>query len=219
VTLFMDHYLKQYQKTKNKGYISIPVGNHDMGRINNRRSVKDLEIIMAFLLTFPGTPFLYYGDEIGMKHLSNTPNREGGYQPRIGARTPMQWTADQKDNGYLPIDTSKTAPNVAAQEEKKNSLLSITRQLIELRSTQPALAADAQFEVLYAEKNKYPFVFQRSKGSEKSGRGIQPRRARGFDSASGSSGRMARWLRRDDGRWKTHHERPVIRRLEVRIGR
>jgi len=119
------------------------------------------------LLTFPGTPFLYYGDEIGMKHLSNTPNREGGYQPRIGARTPMQWTADQKDNGYLPIDTSKTAPNVAAQEEKKNSLLNITRQLIELRSTQPALAADAKFEVLYAKKNKYPFVFQRSKGRKK----------------------------------------------------
>ena len=167
VTLFMDHYLEQYRKTKNKGYISVPVGNHDLGRINYRRSVKDLEIIMTFLLTFPGTPFLYYGDEIGMKHLPNTPNREGGYQPRIGARTPMQWTANQKDNGYLPIDTSKTAPNVAAQEEKKNSLLNITRQLIELRSTESALAADAKFEVLYAKKNKYPFVFQRSKGRKK----------------------------------------------------
>jgi len=167
VTLFMDHYLQQYRKTKNKGYISVPVGNHDLGRINYRRSVKDLEIIMAFLLTFPGTPFLYYGDEIGMKHLPDTPNREGGYQPRIGARTPMQWTVNQKDNGYLPIDTSKNAPNVAAQEEKKSSLLNITRQLVALRSTEPALAADAKFEVLYAKKNKYPFVFQRSKGRKK----------------------------------------------------
>jgi len=175
VTAFLDLYLEQYRKTKNKGYISVPVGNHDLGRINYRRSVKDLEVIMAFLLTFPGTPFLYYGDEIGMKHLPNTPNREGGYQPRIGARTPMQWTAGRnagfskgrKNDLYLPVDEAKNAPNVAAQEKKENSLLNITRKLVELRSTEPALAADAKFEILFMKKNKTPFIFQRAKGREK----------------------------------------------------
>lgn len=167
VTGFLDLYLEQYRKTKNKGYISVPVGNHDLGRINNRRSKKDLELIMAFLLTFPGTPFIYYGDEIGMKHLPDTPNREGGYQPRIGARTPMQWTAKQKDNGYLPIDKSKDAPNVAAQEKRKDSLLNMTRELVKLRRTEPALAADAKLDVLYVKKQKCPLVFLRSKGREK----------------------------------------------------
>jgi len=46
-------------------------------------------------------------------------------------------------------------------------LLNVTRKLIELRRTEPALAADAKFEVLYAKKKKYPFIFQRAKGREK----------------------------------------------------
>jgi len=165
--LFIEEYFSHYRKTKNKGYISIPVGNHDLGRINYRHSKKDLELIMAFLLTFPGAPFIYYGDEIGMKHLPDTPNREGGYQPRIGARTPMQWTAKQKDNGYLPMDKSKDAPNVAAQEKQKNSMLNVTRALVKLRRTEPALAADAKLDVLYVKKRKCPLIFLRSKGREK----------------------------------------------------
>lgn len=182
VTEFMDLYLAQYRKTKNKGYISVPAGNHDLGRINFRRSKRDLELIMAFLLTFPGTPFIYYGDEIGMRHLPDTPNREGGYQPRIGARTPMQWTAERnagfssgrKEDLYLPADPAKDAPNVAAQEKQKNSLLNITRGLVHLRRTEPALAADAKFDVLYAKKQKYPFVFLRSKGRAKAVAAFNP---------------------------------------------
>jgi maltose alpha-D-glucosyltransferase/alpha-amylase len=79
----------------------------------------------------------------------------------------MQWTAKQKDNGYLPIDRSKDAPNVAAQEKQKNSMLNVTRALVKLRRTEPALAADAKIDVLYVKKQKCPLIFLRSKGREK----------------------------------------------------
>lgn len=172
---FLNEYLEQYGKTKNKGYIAIAVGNHDLPRINMQRSKKDLEQIMAFLLTFPGTPFIYYGDEIGMRQIPDGPSVEGAYAPRKGARTPMQWdnspnagfSKGWKKDLYLPIDPAKNAPTVAAQEAKSNSLLNITRELIKLRRGEPALEADAKFEVLYAAEKKYPFIFQRSKGRSK----------------------------------------------------
>ena len=46
---------------------------------------------MTFFLTMPGIPFIYYGDEIGMKFQMNLPNKEGSNE-RSGTRTPMQWT-------------------------------------------------------------------------------------------------------------------------------
>ena len=96
----------------------------------------------------PGVPFLYYGNEIGMKQLPNNwPQVEGAYQPRNGARTPMQWNSGKNlgfsdgdaKNLYLPVDPSADAPNVAAQEKNPNSLLNKTRQLIALHHNEPAL--------------------------------------------------------------------------------
>lgn len=175
ITEFIEAWSDQYRKVKNKGYVAIPVGNHDLPRININRTRNELEQITAFLMTFPGPPFLYYGEEIGMRHLPEVPNREGAYTPRKGSRTPMQWTAGRnagfskarKEDLYLPVDPAKNAPNVEAQEKQANSLLNATRRLIELRRTEPALAADAKFDVLYAQKNKYPFIFQRSRGRDK----------------------------------------------------
>ena len=114
---------------------------------------------MAFGLTMPGVPFLYYGNEIGMRQLDGLPQVEGAYKPRAGARTPMQWTGG-KNLGfstaepaklYLPVDPAADAPNVAAQENDPDSLLNRVRRLIPLKHTEPALAAYAEFVPLYAE--------------------------------------------------------------------
>ncbi|MBD3242307.1 MAG: alpha-amylase, partial [Chitinivibrionales bacterium] len=174
ITAFLDVYLPLLQRTRRHGYISIPLGNHDLPRINMGRSTRDLEIITAFILTIPGVPFLYYGDEIGMRQLEgdHLPTREGCYPPRNGARTPMQWTAGRNAGFssapaaklYLPVDHAKTAPNVAAQEKSSRSLLNRTRALVKLRRTEPALAAHADFVPLYAKKNRYPLVFLRKNG-------------------------------------------------------
>jgi len=175
ITDFLASYMDQYQKTKGKGYISLPMGNHDNARLGNKRSDKDLEIIYAFGFTMPGVPFIYYGNEIGMKQLPTSwPQVEGAYQPRNGARTPMQWNSDKNlgfstaeaEKLYLPVDPAGDAPNVEAQERNPKSLLNKVRQFISLRHSEPALADYAEFVPLYAEKDTYPFVYARAAGKD-----------------------------------------------------
>ena len=180
ITAFLKSYMDQYDKTVGKGYISLPLGNHDNARLGNRRTDKELEIIYAFGFTMPGVPFLYYGNEIGMKQLPNDwPQVEGAYQPRNGARTPMQWNSGKNlgfstcdaSRLYLPVDPSPDAPNVEAQEKNPNSLLNKTRQLIALRHSEPALANYAEFVPVYPsteasaaspQPSVYPFVYARA---------------------------------------------------------
>ncbi len=175
ITFFLNRFMEQYDATKGKGYISLPLGNHDNARLGNRRSDDDLEIMYAFGLTMPGVTFLYYGNEIGMRQMpEDWPQVEGAYRPRNGARTPMQWnggknlgfsTASQ-GRLYLPVDPAEDAPNVEAQEKDSNSLLNRTRRLIKLKKTEPALAAYAEFVPLYAKQNSYPFVYARAKDKD-----------------------------------------------------
>jgi glycosidase len=175
ISHFLDKYMEQYTQTKDKGYICIPLGNHDNARLGNNRSDDDLEIIYAFGLTMPGVPFIYYGNEIGMRQLpSDWPQVEGAYKPRNGARTPMQWN-DGKNLGfsaaspellYLPVDTARNAPNVEAEENDPNSLLNRTRRLIKLRHSEAALSGYAEFIPLFAKENTYPFVYARAKDKD-----------------------------------------------------
>jgi len=169
---FLDKFMAQYTPTLGKGYICLPLGNHDNARLGNKRSTEDLEIIYAFGLTMPGTPFIYYGNEIGMRQLpEDWPQVEGAYKPRNGARTPMQWnnsknlgfSSSEAGKLYLPIDPAKDAPNVDSQEKDPNSLLNRTRKLIKLKHTEPALADYAEFIPLYAKENTYPLVYARAK--------------------------------------------------------
>ena len=171
---FLDGYLSAYQATRSNGYICLPLGNHDNARLGNQRTADELEMIIAWGMTMPGVPFLYYGNEIGMRQLEGLPQIEGCYKPRAGARTPMQW-AGGKNLGfstaepsqlYLPVDSASDAPNVAAEENDPNSLLNRVRKLIRLKHTEPALAAYAEFVPLYAKENTYPFVYARAGGGE-----------------------------------------------------
>jgi glycosidase len=167
---FLDRYLEQYNKTKEKGYICLPLGNHDLSRLNIQRSDRELEMIFAFSFAMPGIPFIYYGNEIGMRQLYDAPQVEGAYKPRAGARTPMQWTSGKNlgfsvadpSKLYLPVDTAKNAPNVEFQQKDPNSLLNHVRHLIHLRKTEPALAAYSEFIPVVAAQNVYPLVFIRS---------------------------------------------------------
>jgi glycosidase len=174
IAYFLSKYMEQYDVTKTKGYIVLPLGNHDNARMNVDRSTDDLEIIMAFGMTMPGVPFIYYGNEIGMRELYDMPQVEGAYKPRAGARTPMQWTSSQNcgfstadpSHLYLPVDSAKDAPNVADEEKDPKSLLSRVRKLVQLKHSEPALAAYAEFVPLYAAENSYPFVYARANGRD-----------------------------------------------------
>jgi maltose alpha-D-glucosyltransferase/alpha-amylase len=172
VTRFLHDYMGQYEATRAEGYITIPLGNHDIARINNHRSTDELEMIMAFGLTMPGVPFIYYGNEIGMRQLHGLPQIEGAYKPRAGARTPMQWTPGKNlgfstadpSHLYLPVDPAADAPNVASEEGDPDSLLNRVRKLIALKHSEPALTAYAEFVPLYAKPFACPFIYARASG-------------------------------------------------------
>lgn len=167
---FLDEYLGDYQATCDRGLICIPGGNHDMGmRLAEGRDIDDLTCAWVFLLTMPGAPFIYYGDEIGMKTVHGLPSKEGGFD-RTGARTPMQWDNAQPNAGfstaaadalYLPVDPAPDRPDVAGQLDDPASLLNRVRALIALRKAHPALFASASFRPLYAVAGKLPFVYER----------------------------------------------------------
>ena len=166
INRFFDVYLPWYEATKDVGYISMPTCNHDTIRPSYRLDVTELKLAYAFLFTMPGVPFLYYGDEIGMRYQA-LPTKEGGYF-RTGSRTPMQWdhTANLgfskagAEALYLPVDPAADAPTVEGQENDPDSLLNTVRALLTLRHEQADLQADGELKVLCAEKGQ-PFVYRR----------------------------------------------------------
>ena len=102
---------------------------------NNRRRI---ELLNSLLLSFPGTPILYYGDEIGMGDNIYLGDRNG-------VRTPMQWTSD-RNAGFSRCDPARLyfpvimdpiygyqVVNVEAQQADQSSLLHWTRNMIALR--------------------------------------------------------------------------------------
>jgi maltose alpha-D-glucosyltransferase/alpha-amylase len=176
ISHFLELYLDQYDGSKDRGYIAVPFGNHDLERIkNNGRTDKDIAVIFAFMLTLPGTPFMYYGDEIGMKQLDGLPHIEGSYMGRAGDRTPMQWNAGlnkgfstvSPEKLYRAVDASADAPNVASQEKNPNSLLNKVKELIRLHNTEPALRAYSEFVPVYAQKDAYPLAYVRANGKDR----------------------------------------------------
>ena len=166
INRFLKDYTAWYQDTKGIGYISLLTCNHDTLRPRFSLEPEELKLAYAFIFTMPGVPFLYYGDEIGMRYM-DLPTFEGGYF-RTGSRTPMQWdnsknlgfSAGCKDSLYLPVDPAADAPTVSAQENDPDSLLNTVRAILKLRHTEEDLQADAEFEVLCSEKGK-PFVYRR----------------------------------------------------------
>ena len=169
ITRFLTDYLAHYEKTKNDGFISLVTGNHDLVRLGYTLSPAELALAYCFLFTMPGVPFLYYGDEIGMRYL-NLPTKEGGYY-RTGARTPMQWNRGPNlgfstaapEKLYLPVDPAADAPTIEEQQKDSGSLLNTTRSLLQLRARERDLQATPNFETLYAHAGKLPFVYRRGK--------------------------------------------------------
>ena len=167
-TAFLADYLPKYEASRERGFISFITGNHDTPRISDGLTDARLRLAYALLFTLPGVPFLYYGDEIGMRYLRDLPTKEGGYD-RTGSRTPMQWTGGPaagfssvpEDRLYLPTDPSPDAPHVIGQEHDTSSLLSYVKALLALRRRQPSLRADAPFEAVHAEEGDPLFLYRR----------------------------------------------------------
>jgi len=168
ITGFTGEYVPRYERTKENGYISLITCNHDTSRLTRYLDLSEIKLAYAMIFTLPGVPFLYYGDEIGMKFIEGLPSKEGGYN-RTGTRTPMQWRPGENlgfseadpSAVYLPVDCSDGAPTVEAQESDPDSILNTVRMLISLRRRYDDLNADGDFEVIHAKAGDPLFVYRR----------------------------------------------------------
>jgi maltose alpha-D-glucosyltransferase/alpha-amylase len=133
--------------------------------LDNSRA--EIELINALLLSLPGSPFLYYGDEIGM-------GDNIWLEDRDAVRTPMQWNPDRNagfsnaDPGklYLPVIQSLVynyaMANVEAEAAHSGSLLRWTRQILSVRKNHPAFGlgafkhVEADHEVVLAYLRELP---------------------------------------------------------------
>ena len=150
--------------------------NHDTARVAPRLSPREIALAYCTLFALPGVPFLYYGDEIGMRY-RQLPTKEGGYV-RTGSRTPMQWGGDGSAGGltggeYLPVDTAPDAPTVAAQQADEGSLWHTVRSMLHAKGANAALRSDASFHAI---ERKRVFAFVRSTDSQQVVVAVNPSR-------------------------------------------
>ncbi|HSK91225.1 MAG TPA: alpha-amylase family glycosyl hydrolase [Euzebyales bacterium] len=129
------------------------LGNHDMPRVSGHGPAR-ARLALLMLLTLRGTPFFYYGDEIGMANVEIPPERRDDRwavslrgMTRDSVRTPMQWDAGPNAGfcpegvqPWLPVGHDHDRVNVARQREEPGSLLHLVRRVLELRRRLPALS-------------------------------------------------------------------------------
>lgn len=121
----------------------------------------------ASYLLLPGTPFVYYGEEIG---LAGVDGKDASDDAPL--RSPMSWTASNQGSGgfttgskpFRPLALNRSAHNAESQQRDPNSLFNFYRQLIALRRSSPALTL-GRYE---ADKVDGPvWTFQRVQGGER----------------------------------------------------
>jgi alpha-glucosidase len=125
------------------------LSNHDFSRHISRYSRDGdgearARVAAVMLFALRGTPFIYYGEEIGMRDAEIPADRKRDPVGRDGCRSPMQWSDalnggfSASANTWLPCGDFK-AVNVARQLNDSHSMLSLYRRLIQLRKSTPAI--------------------------------------------------------------------------------
>jgi len=129
---------------------------------NDRRKI---ELMNSLLFSFPGTPIIYYGDEIGMGDNIYLGDRNG-------VRTPMQWSPD-RNGGFSRCDPARLyaplimdpvygyeAVNVEAQSRSLSSLLNATKRLISVRKSTLAFGRGSMIFIRPANRSVLAYVRQ-----------------------------------------------------------
>ncbi len=147
---------------------NIGIGRRLMSLVDNDRSLA--ELLHGLLLSLPGSPILYYGDELGMGDNIYLGDRDG-------VRTPMQWTPD-RNAGFSRADFAQLylpplmdpvygyqAVNVEAQVRNPSSFLQWLQRALQVRKRHNETFGVGAFEILQAE-NPSVFAFIRQHGDE-----------------------------------------------------
>ena len=125
----------------NNSWPNWVLGNHDNPRIANKVGNYLARAVNVLLLTLPGTPTSYYGEEIFMTDVYIPPSKIHDLTGRDKERTPMQWNKDTNAgftspgvDPWLPVATNFTQYNVEVERSDNTSMLSLYKQLVYLRS-------------------------------------------------------------------------------------
>lgn len=143
------------------GHAATFLTNHDMDRVMSELGdAGKAKVAASVLLTVPGVPFVYYGEEIGMT----------GEKPDEMIRTPMQWSAEESagfsaGTPWEPVNSDYAEVNVAAQLQDPASLLSHYRALIRLRRENPALQVGSYHPVDCTDAGLLAFLRARGGGA------------------------------------------------------
>ncbi len=155
---FLDGIRRWDAAVPGKGWPCYVLSNHDQPRAISRyekggETLPRARIAAALLLTTRGTPFIYYGEEIGMKNgkiphgriVDPIGKKYWPFHPgRDPERTPMQWSQGPNSGftmgaPWLPVNKDFASVNVEAQEHDSGSLLNFYMQLLALRREKAAL--------------------------------------------------------------------------------
>ncbi|KAM8739393.1 amino acid transporter heavy chain SLC3A1 [Acanthopagrus schlegelii] len=149
--LWAQHLVHLWMGNMPKGkWANWVVGNHDRSRIASSAGQAYTRVINMLLLTLPGTPTTYYGEEIGMENINITESQvqdpAGKYNKSLSRdpeRSPMQWSGDMnagfniKTNiTWLPVHPNYESVNVEVQKEDEGSVLAQYRFLNTLRQSE-----------------------------------------------------------------------------------
>ncbi|XP_062505236.1 amino acid transporter heavy chain SLC3A1-like [Corticium candelabrum] len=168
-----DTVAKWLDASPNGAWPNWVVGNHDNPRIASKLGIQNSALVMMLLLTLPGTPTTYYGDELGMTDVfvpfnATKDQMSIGNATRDPERSPMQW-----DNSlhagftsgccpWLPVGNFTTV-NVHVAKAERDSVLNVYRSLALLRSNVSALQG-ISYTPIYADTSVY--IFQRGDNSD-----------------------------------------------------
>jgi alpha-glucosidase len=164
--IFLPWSAKRYYNCLKTWYGHIPengwacnvLSNHDLARSTtrfgrNRHHLEKSKVLATLLLTIKGTPFIYYGEEIGMTNGRVKKNQIVDplgkrfwpfFKGRDRARTPMQWSPEKHagfsiHTPWLPVNDNYLDLNVKVETRDPNSVLNFYKKMISLRNARPAL--------------------------------------------------------------------------------
>lgn len=134
------------------GQFATFLANHDQTRTRSQLlNDAQAQVAATLQLTFPGVPFIYYGEEIGMQ----------GGKPDENIRRPLQWTAEGGFSSSAPWNNyfgDQVERNVAAQQQDAGSLWQHYHTLIALRAAHPALRGGSWLAVQDDHRRVYSFA-------------------------------------------------------------
>lgn len=146
---------------------SIMINNHDMDRIATRcETLQGAKLAAALQLTLPGTPFIYYGDELGQK----------GEKPDDNRREPFDWYASAEGTGmttmtdkwFNPMKYTIANDGISLEEEQadSNSIFNYYKKLTEIRTENPQFFTGT-YDTIGLENNLYSYVVSSPNTDEK----------------------------------------------------